>query len=169
MPIGASALLSSKLVPGAKLVVYEGAPHGMCTTLKDRVNETQELLGFHQGLNARTRKDIDMETSNSALPAALLPVLHRGVGIHSSGLVAWARKARADTMGIVQLIKSEAAKTPITIHRLRGGVAVLEGSGGNVAVLTGSDGKVLIDAGIGVSRPQMLTALAASATSRSRT
>lgn len=70
-----------------------------------------------------------------------------------------ARNARADTMGIVQLIKSEAAKTPITVHRLRGGVAVLEGSGGNVAVLTGSDGKVLIDAGIGVSRPQMLTAL----------
>ena len=30
--------------PGAKLVVYKGAPHSMCTTLKDRVNE--ELLGF---------------------------------------------------------------------------------------------------------------------------
>jgi hypothetical protein len=28
----------------AKLVVYEGAPHGMCTTLKDRVND--ELLEF---------------------------------------------------------------------------------------------------------------------------
>ncbi len=47
VPIGASALLSSKLVRGAKLVVYEGAPHGMCTTLKDRVNE--ELLGFIRG------------------------------------------------------------------------------------------------------------------------
>ncbi len=70
-----------------------------------------------------------------------------------------AREARAEAMGIVQRIKSEAAKTPITVHRLRGGVAVLEGSGGNVAVLTGTDGKVLIDAGIGVSRPQMLTAL----------
>lgn len=44
VPIGASALLSSKLVRGAKLVVYEGAPHGMCTTLKDRVNA--ELLAF---------------------------------------------------------------------------------------------------------------------------
>lgn len=44
VPIGASALLSAKLVQGAKLVVYEGAPHGMCTTLKDRVN--QELLAF---------------------------------------------------------------------------------------------------------------------------
>src|SRR5215217_3617752 len=37
--IGASALLSSKLIQGATLKVYEGAPHGMCTTLKDRVNE----------------------------------------------------------------------------------------------------------------------------------
>jgi non-heme chloroperoxidase len=44
VPIGASAMLSSKIVKGAKLVVYKGAPHGMCTTLKDRVNE--ELLSF---------------------------------------------------------------------------------------------------------------------------
>ena len=29
---------------GAKLKVYKGAPHGMCTTLKDQVNE--ELLTF---------------------------------------------------------------------------------------------------------------------------
>ena len=44
VPIGASALLSSKVVKGAKLVIYKGAPHGMCSTLKDRVNE--ELLAF---------------------------------------------------------------------------------------------------------------------------
>ncbi len=44
VPIGASALLSSKIVKDAKLVIYEGAPHGMCTTLKDRVNA--ELLSF---------------------------------------------------------------------------------------------------------------------------
>jgi non-heme chloroperoxidase len=44
VPIGASAMLSSKIVKGSKLVVYKGAPHGMCTTLKDRVNE--ELLAF---------------------------------------------------------------------------------------------------------------------------
>src|SRR5713226_8477527 len=44
VPIGASAMLSSKIVKGAVLKVYKGAPHGMCTTLKDRVN--QELLGF---------------------------------------------------------------------------------------------------------------------------
>jgi non-heme chloroperoxidase len=44
VPIADSALLSSKIIKGAKLVVYEGAPHGMCTTLKDRVNA--ELLAF---------------------------------------------------------------------------------------------------------------------------
>jgi non-heme chloroperoxidase len=44
VPIGASAMLSSKLVKGAVLKVYKGAPHGMCTTLKDQVNE--ELLSF---------------------------------------------------------------------------------------------------------------------------
>lgn len=44
VPIGASAMLSSKLVKGAQLKVYAGAPHGMCTTLKEKVNE--ELLAF---------------------------------------------------------------------------------------------------------------------------
>ncbi len=44
VPIAASALLSSKIIKNATLKVYEGAPHGMCTTLKDRVNE--ELLAF---------------------------------------------------------------------------------------------------------------------------
>ena len=35
VPIGAAAMLSSKLVKGATLKVYQGAPHGMCSTLKD--------------------------------------------------------------------------------------------------------------------------------------
>jgi non-heme chloroperoxidase len=44
VPIADSALLSAKLVKNAQLKVIEGAPHGMCTTLKDRIN--QELLTF---------------------------------------------------------------------------------------------------------------------------
>lgn len=44
VPIGASGLQSAEIVKGAKLVVYPGAPHGMCSTLKDKVNE--ELLAF---------------------------------------------------------------------------------------------------------------------------
>jgi pimeloyl-ACP methyl ester carboxylesterase len=44
VPIGASAMLSSKLIKDATLKIYKGAPHGMCTTLKDQVNA--ELLAF---------------------------------------------------------------------------------------------------------------------------
>jgi len=44
VPIGASALLSSKIVKNATLKIYKGAPHGMCTTLKNDVNA--DLLAF---------------------------------------------------------------------------------------------------------------------------
>ena len=44
VPIGASAMLSSKMVKGATLKVYPGAPHGMCSTHKDQVNA--DLLAF---------------------------------------------------------------------------------------------------------------------------
>ncbi|MGA7049169.1 MAG: alpha/beta hydrolase [Candidatus Sulfotelmatobacter sp.] len=46
VPIGASALLSSKLVKGATLKVYPGLPHGMCSTHKEQING--DLLGFLQ-------------------------------------------------------------------------------------------------------------------------
>jgi glyoxylase-like metal-dependent hydrolase (beta-lactamase superfamily II) len=70
------------------------------------------------------------------------------------------REAFAEARGIVSLIKDSAAVSPIVTHQLRNNISVLEGSGGNIAVLTGPDGKVLIDAGIGVSRPQITKALA---------
>jgi non-heme chloroperoxidase len=44
VPVGASALLSSKIVKGATLKIYPGAPHGLCTTLKHQVNA--EMLAF---------------------------------------------------------------------------------------------------------------------------
>ena len=47
VPIAASAMLSSKLVKNATLKVYKGAPHGMCTTLKDQVSA--DLLAFAKG------------------------------------------------------------------------------------------------------------------------
>jgi non-heme chloroperoxidase len=46
VPIGASAMMSSKIVKDAILKVYPGAPHGMCSTLKGQVNA--ELLAFFQ-------------------------------------------------------------------------------------------------------------------------
>jgi non-heme chloroperoxidase len=44
VPIGASAMLSSKLIGGAQLKVYRGSSHGICSTEKDRVNA--DLLAF---------------------------------------------------------------------------------------------------------------------------
>ena len=70
------------------------------------------------------------------------------------------RQAFAEARGLVSLIKDSAAASPIVTHRLRNNISVFEGSGGNIAVLTGDDGKLLIDAGIGVSRPQITKALA---------
>jgi glyoxylase-like metal-dependent hydrolase (beta-lactamase superfamily II) len=81
-------------------------------------------------------------------------------GASAAGAWLTPRQAFAQARGIVDLIKSEAARAPITIHRLRGNVAVLEGSGGNIAVLTGPDGKLLVDAGISASRRQISAALA---------
>jgi non-heme chloroperoxidase len=51
VPIKASALLSSELVKDAVLKVYPGAPHGLPTTLKDRLN--QDLLDFFRAPSAR--------------------------------------------------------------------------------------------------------------------
>jgi len=44
VPIAASALLSAKIVKQATLKIYEGAGHGLPTTLKDRLNT--DLLEF---------------------------------------------------------------------------------------------------------------------------
>jgi non-heme chloroperoxidase len=44
VPIGASALLSSKIVKGATLKIYPGAPHGLASTHKDQLNA--DLLAF---------------------------------------------------------------------------------------------------------------------------
>ncbi|TQF27111.1 cyclase [Bradyrhizobium sp. UNPF46] len=71
------------------------------------------------------------------------------------------RQAFAEARGLVSVIKDSAAISPITTTKLRNNISVLEGSGGNIAVLTGPDGKLLVDAGIGVSRPQLSKALAA--------
>jgi non-heme chloroperoxidase len=47
VPIGDSAMLSSKVIKKARLEVVKGAPHGMCSTLKDQVNAS--LLSFVRG------------------------------------------------------------------------------------------------------------------------
>jgi non-heme chloroperoxidase len=44
VPIDVSGRRSVKLIPGAKLIVYPGAPHGITDTHKDRLNA--DLLAF---------------------------------------------------------------------------------------------------------------------------
>jgi len=44
VPIDASALLSAKIIKGATLKIYRGAPHGLCSTNKDQINA--DLLAF---------------------------------------------------------------------------------------------------------------------------
>jgi non-heme chloroperoxidase len=51
VPIKASALAAVKLVQDGKLVVVEGASHGLCTTEKARVNA--ELLSFIQSSSGK--------------------------------------------------------------------------------------------------------------------
>jgi non-heme chloroperoxidase len=48
VPYADASLLSAKIVKGAVLKIIPGAPHGMCSTLKDQINA--ELLAF---LNAQ--------------------------------------------------------------------------------------------------------------------
>ena len=54
VPIGASALLSSKIVKGATLKIYPGAPHGLASTLKNQLNA--DLLQFLQ--QATQKKEV---------------------------------------------------------------------------------------------------------------
>jgi non-heme chloroperoxidase len=44
VPIGDSAMLSSKIVKNARLEVYPGAPHGLTATHEERLNE--DLVAF---------------------------------------------------------------------------------------------------------------------------
>jgi non-heme chloroperoxidase len=44
VPIGAAGLKTHEIVKGSELKVYDGAPHGLPTTLQDRFNA--DLLAF---------------------------------------------------------------------------------------------------------------------------
>jgi glyoxylase-like metal-dependent hydrolase (beta-lactamase superfamily II) len=68
-------------------------------------------------------------------------------------------EAYAEARNIVDTIRDAAATMPIEIHKLRGNVTVIEGSGGNIAVLTGKDGKLFVDAGITATRPRIAKAV----------
>jgi non-heme chloroperoxidase len=69
VPIHASALQSVKLIKGAELKVYKGAPHGMCTTLKDEVNA--DLLSFIKGTARAAVAPLDETHGSTRIVGAL--------------------------------------------------------------------------------------------------
>src|SRR5262249_17809371 len=98
----------------------------------------------------------------------MTPTLKQAVSrrrfIAAAGLVtsaAWLapRRLLAADESPVAGIPDAAATPQMTVQKLRGGISVLEGSGGNIAVLPGPDGKLLVDAGITASRPEITKAL----------
>jgi non-heme chloroperoxidase len=53
VPIADSAMRAAKLIPSAQLKIHEGAPHGMCSTLKDQINS--DLLSFVKEAKLKTK------------------------------------------------------------------------------------------------------------------
>jgi non-heme chloroperoxidase len=53
VPIAISAMKSSKMIKNAMLKVYKGAPHGICTTHKQQINE--DIFNFLKAQAAGTR------------------------------------------------------------------------------------------------------------------
>ena len=52
-------------------------------------------------------------------------------------------------------INAAAATSPVTLHPLRGGMVMLEGSGGNMIALSGPEGIFMVDDGIAVSQDKI--------------
>lgn len=79
--------------------------------------------------------------------------------VAASGISLTPRQALAQARNVVDSMRAEAANLPITVHKLRGNIGALVGSGGNIAVLTDADSKILLDAGITASRQRIVEAL----------
>ncbi len=64
-----------------------------------------------------------------------------------------------ETSPVITIINA-AAKSPVTVQKLKNNLSMLEGSGGNIIAFTGREGKLLVDAGIDVSEAKMKKVLA---------
>lgn len=87
-----------------------------------------------------------------------LPPLHPALRV-SCVAIAAALTATAAGASPYSDINQAATSGTVTVHRLRGGVSMLEGSGGNISVLADPKGLLLVDTGIAVSRAKIETAL----------
>lgn len=77
----------------------------------------------------------------------------------TAGTLMFPKSIFARQQNPVVAITTAAKTAKITVTKLRGNISMLDGSGGNIAVLSGADGKLLVDTGIAVSQPHILTAL----------
>ena len=80
-------------------------------------------------------------------------------GILFAGVCSLPLMLQAQVSSPVLAINEEVSHASVTVQQLRGNISVLVGSGGNITVLNTPDGKFLIDAGIAVSKPKLLSAL----------
>ncbi|CAA9490371.1 MAG: MBL-fold metallo-hydrolase superfamily [uncultured Sphingomonadaceae bacterium] len=67
--------------------------------------------------------------------------------------------AHAQASSPYETINAAAAKDQIVATPLRGGVTMLQGSGGNMVVLSGPDGLLMVDTGIAISQQKIRRAL----------
>jgi len=77
----------------------------------------------------------------------------------AAGILLAPKDLFAQAQSPVITIMKAAATAKINITKLRGNISILEGSGGNIAVFNGPEGKLMVDAGIGVSKPNVSAAL----------
>ncbi|MDA5641284.1 hypothetical protein [Agrobacterium sp. ST15.13.013] len=77
----------------------------------------------------------------------------------SGGPMLTPAQAYAKARGIVNAMRDYAASSPVSRHTVRGGLTVLEGSGGNMLASFGDDGMFLVDAGIAVSEAKIKESL----------
>lgn len=73
--------------------------------------------------------------------------------------LAHAAPAKTTTSTPFSQINAAAKAGPINVHALRGGISMIEGSGGNITALAGRNGFFLVDTGIAVSQTMILNAL----------
>jgi hypothetical protein len=57
-------MLSSKMIKNARLEIYQGAPHGLCSTLKDKVSA--HLLAFLNPDAAISGRPMDINKNDTA-------------------------------------------------------------------------------------------------------
>ncbi len=82
----------------------------------------------------------------------------RSAGLIATGILLMPGEMFGQTSPVITII-NDAKTAPIITHKLRGGISVLEGSGGNIGVFNGTDGKLMVDAGISVSKKRVAEAL----------